>query len=121
MKEFSQIQPASGEYIHALYQTAESYMLKREYVAAIDYYSRTYQQNPTGELADKALLNMARLYLNIQKGTQALDALITLIKQFRERETVCEAYYTLAKIYEKDPLLKDFETARAIYKIFLKK
>jgi len=121
IKEFSSVPDGSGEYPLALFMMAESNMLKRDYISAIEYYQRVFSRFPEHELADNALLNMGRLYLNTQKGTQALDATTKLIKYYKNRETIPDAYYLLGRIFEKDPTLKDYETARKVYKLFIKK
>ena len=95
--------------------------MKGNQISSIEYYQRVQAQFPAHELADKALLNIGRLYLNQQKGAQALDSAVKIIKYYKDRDTVDDAYYLMGKVYEKDPRLKDIETARKIYRQFIKK
>ncbi|HNW29922.1 MAG TPA: tetratricopeptide repeat protein [Spirochaetota bacterium] len=121
IREFSSVTAESGDYPASLYYAGESMLMKGNQIASIEYYQRVQAQFPSHELADKALLNIARLYLNQQKGTQALDSAVKIIKFYKDRDTVDDAYYMMGKVYEKDPKLKDIETARKIYRQFIKK
>lgn len=121
IKEFSSITQESGDYQAALYSIGECYQMKGDRITSIEYYQKVYALFPSRDLADKALLNIGRLYLEQQKGSQALDSAVRLVKEYKDRDTVDDAYYLMAKIYEKDPRLKDVETARQIYRQFLKK
>jgi TolA-binding protein len=121
IKELSAVTAESGDYPASIYYTGESFLMKGDQVSSIEYYQRVQAQFPTHELADKALLNIGRLYLNQQKGTQALDSAVKIVKYYKDRDTVDDAYYLMGKVYEKDPRLKDIETARKIYRLFLKK
>jgi TolA-binding protein len=121
IKELSAVTAESGDYPASIYYAGESYQMKGDQLTSIEYYQRVQAQFPSHELADKALLNIGRLYLNQQKGTQALDSAVKIIKYYKDRGTVDDAYYLMGKVYEKDPQLKDIETARKVYKLFLKK
>ena len=121
IKELSAVTTESGDYPASIYYAGESYQMKGDQLTSIEYYQRVQAQFPSHELADKALLNIGRLYLNQQKGTQALDSAVKIIKHYKDRGTVDDAYYLIGKVYEKDPKLKDIETARKVYKLFLKK
>jgi len=121
IKEFSSIPKDSGEYPTALYYTAESYMLKGNIISSIEFYQKVSFQFPEHELADNALLKSGKLYLDKKKGSQALESAIKLIKYYKSRETIDDAYYLLGKIFERDLIHKDIESARKVYKIFLKK
>jgi TolA-binding protein len=121
IKEFSSVSAETGDYPASIYYTGESYQMKGDQVKSIEYYQRVQAQFPAHELADKALLNIGGLYLNQQKGTQALDSAVKIVKYYKDRGTVDDAYYLMGKVYEKDPRLKDIETARKIYRLFLKK
>lgn len=121
IREFAAVSAESGDYPAAVFYAGESSQMKGDPIASIEYYQRVQAQFPSHELADKALLNMGMLYLNQQKGTQALDSAVKIIKFYKDRATVDDAYYLMGKIYEKDPRLKDMETARRIYRQFLKK
>lgn len=121
IREFSSVTAESGDFPASLYYTGESYLMKGNQISAIEFYQRVQAQFPANELADKALLNVGRLYLGQQKGSQALDSAVKIIKYYKDRDTVDDAYYLMGKVYEKDPRLKDIETARKIYRQFIKK
>lgn len=120
IKEFSAIPPDSGEYPTALFYTGESYLMKGDQISAIENFEKVYSRFPQSMLSDKALLNAGKLYLSQNKGAQALDSAVRLIKYYKDRDTIDDAYYLMAKVYEKDPGLKDVETARKIYRQFIK-
>lgn len=121
IKQFDEIKEQSGEYQAALYYKAESYRYKGEPFTAIEYYQKLSSSYPDHELADNAVLNSGKLYLNNNKGYQALESSIKIIRYYKDRDTIDDAYYLIAKVYEKDPLLKDMEMSRKFYKIFLQK
>jgi outer membrane protein assembly factor BamD (BamD/ComL family) len=121
IKEFSALTAESGDYPASLYYAGESYQMKGDQISSIEYYQKVQAQFPSHELADKALLNMGRLYLNQKKGAQALDSAVRIIKYYKDRDTIDDAYYLIGKVYEKDPRFKDVETARKIYKKFITK
>jgi TolA-binding protein len=121
IREFSAVTPESGDYQASLFFIGECYQMKGDRVASIEYYQKVYSLFPSRDLADKALLNIGKLYLDQQKGPQALDSAVRLVKEYKDRDTVDDAYYLMGKIYEKDPRLKDVETARRIYRQFIKK
>lgn len=121
IREFSAVTAESGDYPASLYYTGEGLLMKGNQISAIEYFLRVQAQFPAHELADKALLSAGRLYLSQQKGGQALDSAVKIIKYYKDRDTVDDAYYLMGKVYEKDPKLKDIETARTVYRQFLKK
>ena len=121
IKEFFAIPADSIEYPGAIFYTGESHLMKGDQISALENFEKVYSRFPQNELADKALLNAGKLYLNQNKGAQALDSAVKLIKYYKDRDTIDDAYYLLAKVYETDARLKDIETARKIYKLFIKK
>jgi TolA-binding protein len=121
IKEFAAVTPDSGDYPASIYYLGETYRIKGDQASSIEYFQKVQALFPTHDLADKALLNAGKLYLGQQKGAQALESAVKLIKQYKDRDTISEAYYLMGKVYEKDPRLKDIETARSIYRQFLKK
>ncbi len=121
IKEFQAVPANSGEYPAAVFYTAEGFMMKGDRVSSIEFYQKVFAQFPSHELADSALLNMGRLYLNQNNGPQALDSAVKIIKFYKDRKTVPSAYYLIGKIYETDARLKDIEMARKIYRQFIKK
>lgn len=121
IKQFDQIKEQSGEYQAALYFKAEAFRYKGDPVSAIEYYQKLSSSYPEHELADNAILTSGKLYLNNGKGYQALESSIKIIRYYKDKDTVDDAYYLIAKIYEKDPVLKDLEMSRKFYKLFLQK
>lgn len=121
IKEFESVREDSGEYPASLYYRAEAYRYKGDQVAAIEFYTRYASEFPGDPLAPYSILNAGKLYLNNKQGAQALEAAVKLIRFYPDKDTVDDAYYLVAKVYEKDPMLKDAESARKYYKIFLKK
>ncbi|PKL18686.1 MAG: hypothetical protein CVV49_04490 [Spirochaetae bacterium HGW-Spirochaetae-5] len=121
IKQFDEIKEQSGEYPASLYYKSEAYKSKGDIINAIEHYQKLSSSYPDHELADNAILSSGRLYLNSNKGYQALESAIKIINNYKERETVDDAYYLIAKIYEKDPILKDLEMSRKFYKTFIRK
>lgn len=121
IREFGAVTPESGDYPASLYHIAESYQMKGNRVASIENYQRVYARFPDHELADRALLAMGKLYLAGRNGSQALDSAVKLIRHYKDRDTIDDAYYLIGKVYEGDPLFKDIETARRVYRRFLEK
>ncbi|MCL1834324.1 MAG: tetratricopeptide repeat protein [Leptospirales bacterium] len=121
IKQFDDIKEQSGEYPASLYYKAEVYKYKSDSINAIDFYQKVYASYPEHELADKAIINTGKLYLNSGKGYQALESAIRIIRYYNDRDTIDDAYYLIAKVYEKDPMLKDMEISRKFYRIFIKK
>lgn len=121
IKQFDEIKEQSGEYQAALYYKAEAYRYKGDSINAIEFYQKLSSSYPEHELADNAILNAGKLYLNSNKGYQALEAAMKIVRYYKDQDTIDDAYYLIAKIYEKDPLLKDMEMSRKFYKAFLLK
>ena len=121
VKEFGNVSEKSGEYPAALYYKAESLRIKGDYTGAIENYQKVSSTYPENELSDKSILMTGKLFLNSGKGYQALESALKIVRYYKERETIDDAYYLVAKIYEKDPLLKDVEISRKFYRNFIKK
>ncbi len=121
MREFSSIAEDSGEYPTALYSIGEARYKSGNMPGAIESFYAISSRFPDHERSDDALLFLGTIYLNGGKGTQALETAITIIRYYPDRETVDDAYYLMAKVFEKDPTLRDMETARRVYRAFLKK
>ncbi len=119
--QFASIDKDSGEYPAALFNLGNCYRFIGRKIKSIEYFELVSSQFPQHELADNALLNTGKIFLSIGKGNQALEPTVKLIKYYKTRETIDDAYYLLAKIFEKDKKLKDPEIVRKIYKKFLKK
>ncbi len=121
IKQFDQIKEQSGEYQAALYFKAEAFRYKGDSINAIEHYQKLASSYPEHELSDNALLSVGKLYLNNGKGYQALESSIKIIRYYKDKDTVDDAYYMIAKIYEKDHVLKDMEMSRKFYKLFIQK
>lgn len=119
IEALSQIERDSGEYPLALYRSAVAYRLNGNSGKAIESYQRLATLAPTHERADDALLKQGNLYLAMKQGEEALDSVITLLQRYPDRETADDAWYLLGEIFEKDPVLKDPEMARRIYRTFI--
>jgi len=121
IKQLDEIKEQSGEYQAAIYYKAEAYRYKGDLINSIEYYQKVSSSYPEHDLADNAILASGKLYLNSNKGYQALESAIKIIRYYKDQDTIDDAFYLLAKIYEKDPLLKDMEISRKFYKSFLQK
>lgn len=121
IKEFDSIGEKSGEYPAALFYKGESLRIKGDKVAAIENYQKISSTWPDNELADNSILLTGKLYLSSGKGYQSLESALRIIRSYKDTESVDDAYYLIAKIYEKDPVLKDIEMSRKFYRAFLKK
>lgn len=121
LKELNDIGEDSGELPSALYYKAIIENNSLNSSKAIEYYSRISSQFPDHYLADDALISLGNILIKGKKGNQALDTFMKIIKEYPDRETVDDAYFLIGKVFEKDPVLKDYETAWQIYKVFLKK
>ncbi len=121
LREFSSVPEGSGEYPSSLYHMAMTNQKAGNLPGAIEYYYRVSSMFPDNDLADDSLLSLGYIYLNQKKGGQALETAVKIIRYYPDRDSVDDAYYLIGKVYEKDPTLKDFETARKIYKVFLRK
>ncbi len=120
-KELDSIGTESGEYPSALFILGEVQIKRDRLEEAIEYFNKIASLFPGHSLGDDALLNLGRIYLDMGKGSQALGTTISLIKQYKNRETEDDGLYLLGKIFERDATLMDFSIARRIYKLFLKK
>lgn len=121
IKEFDSVKDSSGEYPASLFYKAEAYRYKGDRISSIEFYQKYASEYPGDPLAAYSILNAGKLYLGSKQGMQSLEAAIRLIKNYPDSDTIDDAYYLIAQIYEKDPILKDVESARKYYKIFLKK
>lgn len=121
IKTLNTIGAESGEYPTALYYIANIHINRGDTAGAINYFYRVASLFPGHELADDSLISIANLYMENNKGNQALEAAVKVINNYKERETLDDAYFIMAQVFEKDAVLKDFSIARKIYKIFLKK
>lgn len=119
--EFASIREESGEYPSALYFAGEAQYKSGNTAAAIENFFKMSSQFPEHEKADDALIFLGNIFLNERRGSQALDMCIRVINYYSDRETVDDAYFLMGRVYEKDPVLKDLETARKIFRVFMKK
>ncbi len=121
LQELSAIPEQSGEYPAALFMTGRVHQAMGKPLDAIEYYTKVAGLYPDQDFSDDALILVAQLYISQKKGNAALGALLKVIKQYSDRETVDDAYYWLGRILATDPNLKDVELARKVYTIFLKR
>ena len=121
IKEFDSVRDTSGEYPASLFYKAEAYRYKGDKISSIEFYQKYASEYPGDPLAAYSILNAGKLYLGNKQGTESLEAAIRLIKNYPDSDTLDDAYYLIAKIYEKDPVLRDVESARRYYRIFLRK
>ncbi len=119
--EFTAVNPESGEYPASLYYLGETYRRMGQKVESINTFYRLSAQYPKYELADDALIRLGEIYLADKKGDLALNAATKVIRNYSDRNTIDEAYYLIGRIYEKDPTLKDMETSRKFYRLFIQK
>ncbi len=119
--QFSSVNPESGEYPASLYYLGETYRRMGQTVESINTFYRLSAQYPKYELADDALIRLGEIYLADKKGDLALNAATKVIRNYSDRNTIDEAYYLIGRIYEKDPTLKDMETSRKFYRLFIQK
>ncbi len=118
---FSAVSDSSGEYPASLFYTGEALRNKGDLNRAIEIFKKLFNAYPENEYSDKSLLIVGKIYLRLNKGYQALESAMTIIKHYSSRDSIDDAYYLMAKIYQIDALLKDLESARTIYKKFLHK
>lgn len=120
-EELSAVPAESGEYPASLYHLAESQFGLGKKDDAIATLYRLSTQYPQTSLADDALLHLSKIFLQEQKGHQALEAAVKIIRYYPDRETIDDAFFMIGQIYEKDPVLRDVEVSRKIYRIFIQK
>lgn len=120
-EELSAVPSESGEYPASLYHLADAQIGLGKKDDAIATLYRLSTQYPQTSLADDALIQLSRIFLQEQKGHQALEAAVKVIRHYGDRETIDDAYFMIGQIYEKDPVLRDVEVSRKIYRIFIQK
>jgi tetratricopeptide (TPR) repeat protein len=121
LKDLSQVAEGSGEYTAALALSADAYRQRGERARALDFYLKAAAANPGHELAPGALLNAAGIYREMNNGQMAVETSVRLIRLYPDRATIDEAWYMLAKTFETDEKVRDLETARRLYRAFIKK
>jgi len=121
IKDLEAVKATSGEYPAARFLMARCQLALGSRVEALQTYRAIAYRFPGHELADNALLQAGRIYLSTGKGNRAIETFIRMVKNYRQRETIDDAYFYLGQTFEKDPRMRDVETARRIYKIFLEK
>ncbi len=121
IKDLEAIKDSSGEYPAAQFLMARCKLALGKKIDALQTYRAIAYRFPGHELADNALLQAGRLYLSTGKGNRAIETFIRIVKNYRQRETIDDAFFYLGQTFEKDPHMRDVETARRIYRIFLEK
>ena len=115
------IKPESGEFPAALYLEGQIYFASKDYTSASEKFHRVASQFPTHDLADDALIHLSKTNLIAGNGNLAVENLLNVIKNYQGKEMIDDAYYNLAKVYEKDRMLRDLEQARNLYRKFIEK
>jgi len=118
---FSSVAENSGEYPAALYNMGLCFVFLKQPNDAVARFQRIIIQFPDNALADKALLESAKVFLQQKNGRKAVESLVQIIKQYPNRESITDAYYHLAKVLEQDPAMRDIESARNLLKQFLRR
>lgn len=121
VQDFSSIDEQSGEYPESQFYIGESYLRMGKRTDSVNYFYRVAMQFPKYELADDALIKLGSIYLQDGKGSLALKSAARVIRLYGTESNVDDAYYLIAKVYEKDPVLRDVEISRKVYKIFIDK
>lgn len=121
LAKLNRIPERSGEYSAALFYSARATALKGDKIASISLYRKAASVNPGGEKAPGAILQAAKLQMETGQGEAAVETTVRLIRNYTDRETVDDAYFLLAKIYETDKQVRDLETARSLYRLFIRK
>lgn len=121
IQDFSAIDDQSGEYPASLFYIGESYLRMGKRTDSVNYFYKVATQFPKYELADDALIKLGTIYLNDRKGSLALKAAARVIRLYGTESNVDDAYFLIAQVYEKDPVLRDVEISRKVYKTFIEK
>jgi TolA-binding protein len=115
------IPPASGEYPAALYLAGQILFAEKDYAGSGERFYAVSARFPEHELADDALIALARVNVAQGSGTMAVENLLKVIRLYADRETVDDAYFNLGKVYETDTMLRDLARAREVYRTFTRK
>ena len=121
IEQFKKIKPTSGEYPLSLFKQAFCYKALGQEIDSIKLYQKTYSLFPSHELADDSMLQTAKLHLKNKRPESAVSTIIKIIRKYKDRETIDDAYFLLGIIYQTDSKLRDSETALKVYTIFLNK
>ena len=121
IQNFSSIDQQSGEYPASLFYVGESYLRMGKRADSVNYFYRVATQFPKYELAVDALIKLGTIYLQDRKGSLALKAAARVIRLYGDDSNIDDAYYLIAQVYEKDPVLRDVEISRKVYKTFIEK
>jgi len=119
--EIGGIDQNSGEFPASLFLAAEIFQKQKDLKRAKELYYKVSTMYAGHEIADDALIRAGYINLSQKNGEAAVEAAVSVIKYYPERETLDDAYYLLGKCYETDSLLKDIEKARNIYSKFVTK
>jgi TolA-binding protein len=118
---FAAVSENSGEFPAALYNTGLCHVFLRQPNQAIAAFQRIIIQFPESDFADRALLESAQVHLQQKNGRRAVESLVRIINSYPNRETVADAYYHLARVFEQDSSMRDIEAARNLLRQFLRK
>jgi len=120
-EDLNAVPPDSGEYPASLFYQAESQYGLGKRTDAVALFYRVAAQFPQTPLADDSLIRASQVLLDERKGPQALEAAVRVVRYYGDRETIDDAYFMIGQIYEKDPSLRDVETSRKVYRVFIRK
>ncbi len=121
MDDFRAIPAESGEFPASLFYQGEASMGLGKTTEAITLYHRVAGQFPQTALADDSLIRASSVFLESGKGHQALESAVSVIRRYPDRDTLDDAYFMIAQVYEKDQKLRDVEVSRKVYRAFIRK
>lgn len=119
LTELDRIAEDSGEYPSAMYLSGQIFRSSSRTDSAVERYARISSRFPSHPLADDALIELGKIYLSTKQGTLALKSAGQVIRQYPDRETLDDAYFLVGMVLEKDPVLRDVEKARLVFKKFI--
>jgi len=106
-----------SEFIYAYFQSAIIYGLNGDPIQKIVILEDIHEKYPKSALADDALVEASRTYLNLGKYDEAAKPLQTLTKQYKQSELNTQAYLTLGLIsYNKGATQQAIQFYKKVFK-----
>lgn len=121
LEDLAVVTAESGEYPASLFYQGESQMGLGKRTEAITLFYRVATQFSQTPLADDSLIRASQVFLEERKGRQALESAVKIVRYYGDRETIDDAYFMIGQVYEKDPVMRDVEVSRKIYRVFIRK
>ena len=121
IEDLAVVTAESGEYPASLFYQGESQAGLGKRTEAITLFYRVATQFPQTALADDSLVRASQVFLEERKGRQALESAVKIVRYYADRETIDDAYFMIGQVYEKDPVMRDVEVSRRIYRVFIQK